>query len=227
MRGFPNNPVPCELCGAPGFPANRRCRLHWPPTARLKYPFDAAKDAIVRATWQNPQDYKSLTLAINDAVRRIGYPRYIVRMRAQRLGLTFDTRHKWEPWEERYLMQNAGVISPKRMQRALGHGWTRIEAKMASMGLRAAIREGMTVRDLCMGTGASHHTVAKWEANGWLRRYGGRFSEATVRTFVQEHPEQYDLRKVNQEWFKALLFPSADCYLLKLEKDPYRKSTAA
>ena len=57
MRGVPNNPVPCELCGKPGYPKNRRCRWHQPATSRLKYKFDAAQDAIVRATWQNPSDY--------------------------------------------------------------------------------------------------------------------------------------------------------------------------
>lgn len=212
MRGFPNHPVPCELCGKPGFPSNRRCRSHQPPTSRLKYPFDAAKDAIVRATWSSPQRHRQLTPLITEAVRRIGYPRYIVKLRAQRLGLTFDTRHMWTAEEEQFLLNNAGRLTPRAMQRVLGHGWTKIQSKIHSMGLRTAIREGMTALDIEMALGVSRLTVQKWERDGWLKRKAGRFPDAMVRAFVEQHPEQYDLRKVDQDWFKALLFPSARCF---------------
>lgn len=225
MRGFPRNPVPCTVCGAPGYPKNQRCLKHWPPTARLKYPFDAAKDAILRAAWRNAGDKYKLTAAISDATRRIGYPRYILLLRAQRMGLTFDTRHKWEKWEEEYLLQNAGVLSIKSMQRKLGHGWSAIASKIDSMGLRYGIKEGMSAADLATGFGVAHQTVKKWEDIGIIKRGGkghpnpDRFSDATVRAFAAKYPDMYDLRRVDQEWYKALLFPQASCFLPRLGKD--------
>jgi DNA-binding transcriptional regulator YiaG len=194
--------------------------MHWPPSARLKYPFDEFKDAIVRRAWANARNYEVLTAAITDAARRLGYPRYIVKMRAQRLGLTYDVRHKWTAEEELYLLNNAGSISTKRMQRKLKRGWTAIEAKIHSMGLRSAVTRGMTQQDLASALGVARETVIKWERAGYLQRNGGRFYDKTIETFVRTHPELYDLRRVDQDWFKALLFPSARCFIGALPAKP-------
>ncbi len=137
----------------------------------------------------------------------------MVKQRAQRLGLTYDVRHKWTAEEERYLFEQAGRISIKRMQKKLRRGWTSIEAKCHSMGLRVAVREGMTLQDLAHALGVAQQSLQRWEALGYLRRRAGRFGEAAIRAFVAVHPELYDLRRVNQEWFKALLFPRAPCFL--------------
>jgi hypothetical protein len=184
-------------------------------------------DAIVRAAWQNPKDYKHLTPAIDEAVRRIGYPRHIVKMRAQRLGLTYDVRHKWSAWEEQFLMTYAGSKSKRWIARRIGHGYTATEAKMNSMGLRTALREGMTASDLAAALGVCLQTVNRWEADRLLRRKGGNFHEAAVRSFVGQYPSEYDLRKVDQSWFKALLFPSAECFLHIVRKGPAAPRAAA
>ncbi len=187
-------------------------------------------DAIVRTAWLEPLNHRKLTKAINEAVRLIGYPRYTVKMRAQRLGLTYDKRHRWTKWEEQFLAEKAGTMSVKRMQRRLGHGWTKIEAKIRSMGLRTALLDGMTALDVTLALGVSHQSVQRWEVNGWLRRSSSndRFREEAVRALIEQHPKEYDLRRVDQDWFKALLFPNAQCFYrpAHFERSPRQRKAA-
>jgi hypothetical protein len=43
-----------------------------------------------------------------------------------------------------------------------------------------------------------------------IRRGGAeQFTEAEVIRFIRKHPEQYDLAKVNREWFKTMIFGRA------------------
>lgn len=228
MNGVPTNPVPCEVCGAPGYPKNGRCRAH--QAHGTKYPFDEAKDAIVRSSYIGAKNAKKLTLAINDAVRRIGYPRYMILTRAKQLGLTFNTRHPWTAQELKYLEENAGVVPVKAMTRRLPHSWASIQRKCEQLRLQTAVREGMSANDLRIAFGVHPETIAKWEARGLLKRWNGRFTDVSVRAFVERHPELYDLRRVDQDWFKALLFPSAPCFLPQISvrstADDYREREA-
>jgi hypothetical protein len=55
--------------------------------------------------------------------------------------------------------------------------------------------------------------VKIWIGRGWLR-YGGqgsalhstRIPEPSVKRFLKEHPEEYRLARVDEAWFKGMLF---------------------
>ena len=43
---------------------------------------------------------------------------------------------------------------------------------------------------------------------GWLRVQQGRVTEPSIIKFLREHPEEYRLSRVDEAWFKGLLFPA-------------------
>ena len=210
MRGFPNHPVPCELCGKPGFPSNRRCRSHQPPTSRLgipsmpqRMPLCAPPGRARSGIAHGPADHRSGAAHQLSALH--------VSLRAQRLGIPFDTRHMWTAEEEQFLLNNAGRLTPRAMQRVLGHGWTKIESEIRQHGPAHCDPRGYDRPCHRDGAGpvAAHRPEVgtRWRSSARLAA-----SRCDGRAFVEQHPEQYDLRKVDQDWFKALLFPSARCF---------------
>jgi len=221
MRGIPNNPVACEVCGKPGFPSLRRCNSHRPPNPRKRFFFTPEMDVEVRDVWTKfATDKFALTAGIDRLVKKYPtFPRYIFKNRAQQLGVTFDTRHHWTEAEKRFLRDNAGEMTIKEMAKALGHGFQKVASQMEYMKVSARVsHDGYTMEDFCNCIGVAHQTVLKWEKQRIVSRYAGRFSENTVRHFIRNHPDKYDLRRVDQTWFKGLLFDSAGCFTPKPTK---------
>ena len=181
---------------------------------RRRYPFDENLDSLVREAWnKHLADRKGLSRAITDLVRRIGYPRYILRQRAQRLCLTNHVMHRWTEEERDYLREHAGEMSVRALAKHLGHSPTKVREVMARMKLSRRITAGYSGRELVELLGVCHRTVADWEYRGLLKRRLDRFSDVEVLRFLRCHPEEYDLRKVEQSWFKATVFPTAPCFM--------------
>jgi hypothetical protein len=83
-----------------------------------------------------------------------------------------------------------------------------VKAKMKQLGLRARSSEGYTQDDLRQLLGVSIRTIEKWLSLGWLRMAQERIPEASVIRFLRLHSEEYHLGRVDQAWFKGLLFPA-------------------
>lgn len=212
-RGIASNPQPCRICGGPGG-RDLYCNRHR-PSVRQKYFWTPEKDELIRQVYRGPLDRRHLSAALKRAAATLGYPRHIVRARAMRLGLTHDTRHRWTEKEIRFLRDHAGERNVKALARSLGHGWIKVQAMMGRMDISARVRDGYTQQDIAKVLGVDEYTVRKWERWGWLTRsepLSGRFRECEIENFVRRHPEEYDLRKVDQAWFKGLLFPLASCF---------------
>ncbi|MGA2773611.1 MAG: MerR family transcriptional regulator [Bryobacteraceae bacterium] len=78
------------------------------------------------------------------------------------------------------------------------------------------IRETYSIGDLAQVFGVHHERVESWVGRGLLGRTRAigadrgdtRFAEADVARFVRGNPREYDLRRVDQMWFKAMVFAS-------------------
>jgi hypothetical protein len=47
-----------------------------------------------------------------------------------------------------------------------------------------------------------------WIKLGWLRVQDDRITETSMMKFLRDHPEEYRLNRVDEAWFKGLMFPS-------------------
>jgi hypothetical protein len=56
--------------------------------------------------------------------------------------------------------------------------------------------------------GVSRRQVGKWIRLNWLKPLHGRIPERDMIRFRRRHPEQYQLNRVDEAWFKGLLFPA-------------------
>jgi hypothetical protein len=56
--------------------------------------------------------------------------------------------------------------------------------------------------------GVGRRRVCQWIKNGWLQLLNGRVTEKSVAKFLRLHPEEYQLSRVDEAWFKGMLFPS-------------------
>jgi len=56
--------------------------------------------------------------------------------------------------------------------------------------------------------GVGRKRVCQWIENGWLQLREGRVMEASLEKFLRFHPEEYQLSRVDEAWFKGMVFPS-------------------
>jgi len=76
------------------------------------------------------------------------------------------------------------------------------------------VSEGYNVSDLAEVFGVGHGRVESWARRGLLgcpTGHGGhggnvRFAATRVLRFIKTHASEYDLNRVDQEWFKSMLF---------------------
>ncbi|MCU1285899.1 MAG: hypothetical protein JWO13_2249 [Acidobacteriales bacterium] len=210
MRGIPNVKRQCSKC--PSMDAGRDdlcnlCRLR-SIQSPMKYPFSAAHDELVRRAWASGgSNRKQLKAAITDATRRIGYPRHIVRLRAQRLGLSNDTRRPWTPAELAQLDRYSGTKSAKQIARILKRGFASVASQMDARKISRAVLEGYTRTDVTRLMGVDISTVNRWlQARYFALDQNKRISERTFKHFLRVHPELYSLKRVDERLFKALVF---------------------
>ena len=69
-------------------------------------------------------------------------------------------------------------------------------------------QEGYTMTDLQIVFGENARKVRRWMERGLLGKVhessGKRVTEANVIRFLRNHPAEYDLRRVDQLWFRAM-----------------------
>lgn len=215
--GAPKQYVRCQQCGRPdGWPVSRRCMrcAHGGRFAWRKYPaWTEERDQVVREAYQAGTNKSLLSAALTRATAKLAVPRYIVRFRASELGLTHDTRRPWTAAERAIVEQWAGSKSlPWIVRRLPGRSLTGLRAFMGNNRLRWKVEAGYSMGDVVRILGVSFLTVQKWRDSGLLVVKAGRVSEGSLRRLVFEHPELYTLRKVDEVWFKGVVFPSAACF---------------
>lgn len=223
---------PCGQCGRPfevkraDSPARfcRGCRpmalaasmrVRW--ETKRKYRWTPALDEVLRKDYDGRVKDRAREIA-----ERIGWPAWVIKKRAALLGLTSgwpECRRSWTAEEEKVLLESAGHFSAHWMARKLGRSETQVVLKLKRLHLSRRWQDGYTMRQLEMCFGVDHRVISKWIASGWLpdrrrddsepnedpSRRSMCVTDADLLRFMQEHPMEFDVRRVDQFWFMGLI----------------------
>jgi hypothetical protein len=171
--------------------------------------------------------YDGTTVKTNIIMMRLGhkYPRWHVKRLAQEMGFARQIkRPNWSPEEEQYLEDNyhrRNYLSLRnglmRINGGVSRSRTAIELKAKRLQITKGA-EGFVLRGVEALLGCDHHKIHRWIDRGWLaakRRgtfrkesQGGDmwyFRPEDLRTFVINHPDEIDLRRVAKHEIIALL----------------------
>lgn len=147
--------------------------------------------------------------------RKTGWPRHAFKYKAERLGWTAQY-HRWSAADDAYLREKAGVVSTDSIARKLGRSRISVASRADKLGLSRRPGEGYTIADLTLVFGAPPYKVRRWMERGLLGKVhqngGSRVAEPNVVQFIRRYPDEYDLRRVDQGWYKAMLFGGLAAY---------------
>jgi len=132
----------------------------------------------------------------------------VILNRAAVLGLAFCRRRSWTKAEIDMLGEHAGVSTVAALAKKLDRTPASVKAKLKHLEISSRVREGYTKEDLRLLLRVSAKSIRNWVNRGWLRVVNGRFPESAVAKFLHQHPDQYQLGRVEEAWFKGLIFPA-------------------
>lgn len=173
---------------------------------KKKYSWTPELDLALTRAYRFARDRKELTELLNHLQRSISFPRFTIVARAAELGLTFQVRRHWSATEVETMRELLGSYSTKAVALKLGRTYQSVKGKIALMQLSSRIRDGYSLNDIQELIGVSSRKVDGWIRKGWIRLDSGRASEAQMRKFLRRYPEEYILRRVDETWFKDLMF---------------------
>jgi transcriptional regulator with XRE-family HTH domain len=210
MRGYCNNPVICTNCGSKrGFPKRKLCRSC--QMERCNYhtvtPWTEGQLALLRECYSGDRDE---LIARRKRLRELtGYTRGAVDAQAHRMGLRLVANKPYTPEEERYIRENAGEMPVHQIATKLGRGLRNLEVKMRKMRVSYRFRhEGFNQKEFAEAMGVWPTTVRTWINAGHLRTFAGRITDTAVSEFIRNKRHLYTLRRVDEDWFKDLVFGS-------------------
>ncbi len=219
----------CVICGQPIEEGRRhgqlpqlakyclKCRAERHRRAKVKYVWRPEYDEHLKAHYYGGLNRRFRVL--NRMIRLTGLPRWYIKRRAARLGLTmhFD-RKPWTATEVDLLERLVGCVSTATIAKRLGRPENSVVTKLKHMSTSRRVRNGYTMRELEICLGEDHHKIQRWIAVGWLpdnlqgtRRHDGngkdihRISEKDILNFIRNHPQELNLGKVDQTWFLDLV----------------------
>lgn len=176
---------------------------------RRRYHFSDALRADLILAYAGKKTHVSRKL--DELQRRTGWPRWAFKYEAQRLGIiTADHRRQWTAGEQEYLEEALGLVSIKRIARKLGRTVQSVTSRAEKLGLSRRAKDGYNMTDLAAVFGESTHKIRRWMDRGLLGQVrdqdGCRVKTDDVKRFVLLHYGEYDLRRVDQHWFKTMIF---------------------
>jgi hypothetical protein len=212
MRGIPNHPVKCGKCGNDrGCPKDRlchRCRIASRPNPNKRFFWTAELDTLLHRAYRTARHRRELSDNLNHLQHRTGFTRVVILSRAEALGLSYAVRRPWTEPEIEFLRENLGTLSKSRIAKRLGRTYTSVKAQVARMALSARVSSNYSQQDVGQLLGVGQKRVGQWIQNGWLRTLDGRVTETTLEKFLRRHPQEYQLSRVDEAWFKGMLFPN-------------------
>lgn len=185
------------------------CRLSGIGRATRKYHFTPELTEELRAAYRLTKYPRAR--AIRKLMARTRWPKHAFQGEAIRLGMVTHHRRNWTAGEAQYLQEAAGRVSAKQIAAPLHRSVAAVESRIDQLQIsRRDHREGYCVQDLSEVFGAPLSKVNAWMQRGLLgkvHQVGGlRVTEKSVMRFVRTWPAEYDLRRVDQVWFKSMLF---------------------
>lgn len=215
----------CAVCG--GTPGSRPgigrdgmcggCRLSRFGLARRKMPqpspelLQELKMAYSGNQWEVSQNLKRVS-------RKWGWPVGSLKYEGHKRGWRTQAERKpWRPEEAAYLREKLGTVSLFWIAKKVGHSVCSVVLQARRLGLSTRFSEGYNISNLVEVFGLSHTRIESWARRGLLGKAHGkghgldgaigiRFKEEAVMRFIRKHPSEYDLSRVDQIWFKAMLF---------------------
>ena len=211
MRGTPSQPVICSGCGRENACARdgrcHSCRIKSHPNPNQRFFWTSELDERLRRVYGRAATRAQLTGALNDFQRQSGFTRVVITARACELGLARH-RRAWSQEELFLLREQAGSATKAAIARTLGRSYYSVKYQSSRLRLSTRITEGYSQEDLQTLLGVGRKSIQKWLRLRWLKLRQGRISESSVAQFLRAHPEEYQLNRVEEAWFKGLLFPS-------------------
>lgn len=219
MGGLANFGISCSTCGSPHAAKRdglcRDCRCRGLGQARRKYFFtpDLLDTLQLAQAGKKPE----ITARLDALCGKTGWPRHAFQAEAARRGWTRSGSRPWQPEELEYLLEKLGTFCVKRIARKLRRSAESVESKAEKLHLSRRLREGYNLADLGECFGEHHFKIRRWADRGLLGKvhaHGGeqRVAERNVVRFINRHASEYDLRRVDQVWFKAMVFGSPARY---------------
>jgi hypothetical protein len=145
---------------------------------------------------------------LNHFQRLSGFTRVVILSRAEALGLSFAVRRPWKEAEVESLREDLGTLSKSQIALRLSRTYYSVKAQVARMELSARVSADYSQQDVEQLLGVGRKRVCQWIRNGWVHLAGGRITEKSLERFLRLHPEEYQLSRVDEAWFKGMLFPS-------------------
>jgi len=212
MRGIPKNPVTCHKCGnQTGCPKDslcHRCRIRGRPNSNKKFHWNLALDEALRRAYKTAGNRNELTQNLNHVQRLSGFSRFVIQAHATELGLSFCVKRSWSEAELCYLREKLGSASITTLARRLGRTYYSVKAQVCKLKMSARLTEGYTRIDLQHLLGVGARRLDQWLARSWIHIKANRVTEKSVIQFLRSHPREYELSRIDEAWFKGLLFPA-------------------
>jgi hypothetical protein len=193
------------------------CRAERRRGANLKYVWRPEYDQYLKAHYYGGLNRRFQIL--NRMIRETGLPRWYIKRRAARLGLTMhQDKRPWRAAEVAITERLVGKVSVATIAKKLKRTESSVVLKIKRLGLSRRVRDGYAMRDLEECLGEDHRKIQRWIENGWLRdrlqgtrRHNGngrdihRFQEKDILEFLRRHPEEINLGKIDAIWFLDLV----------------------
>lgn len=211
MRGIPNHPVTCGKCGSDkGCPKDglcHRCRVAGRPNPNKRFSWSPEFDQALTRAYRTAGRRRDLTDNLNHVQRLTGFTRIVILSRAQVLGLSFAAKRPWSEFEIESLREALGSTGKTPIAKRLGRTYYSVKAQISKMGLFSRISENYSQQEVQHLFGVGRKRVCQWIRNGWLQLLDDRVTERSLEKFLRLHPEEYQLSRVDEAWFKGMLFP--------------------
>ena len=193
----------CTVCRRAGARRDGLCCRCWCERQR-KYVF--SPELLDRLRRVQCSKKGELREGLRELERATGWPRWAFAYEAIRRGWT-RSRRPWTVEEIDRVRELLGTMSVKRIAVRLGRTHEAVQALAERLKLSRRVRDGYTGADLVQVLGEHHSKVQRWLGRGLFgRRRDGRVGDREVYLFLRRHTSEYDLRRVDQEWFKSMMF---------------------
>jgi hypothetical protein len=140
--------------------------------------------------------------------RLSGFTRGVILSRAADLGLSFAVRRPWSEAEMESLREELGTSSKSQIAKRMGRTYYSVKAQVSKMVLSSRVTADYSQQDVQQLFGVGRKRVYQWVRNGWLQLLNDRITEKSLERFLRQHPGEYQLSRIDEAWFKGMLFPA-------------------
>lgn len=169
-----------------------------------KYIWTSERDEQLRAIYRKTHGKEKLTERLKLLAEEFGWPRHVLTLRAQRIGIARDVRKPWTDADIRFLEESAGKLSARQIAKRLGRTYISVASKISHNYFR---EEGdLTAYDVLYIFGVSWYRVKEWRDLGWLcPSRGDWYTRHDLAVFMLTHPEAFDPRTVEIDFLRSVL----------------------